>query len=77
MLIVCKFGNTNLQEPIVSCVFNRDARGSHSSFANCKYIENKNTLMPLPHLEHKVMVLKTETVRELKKGLLLEFFSCF
>ena len=30
--------------------------------------------MPLPHLEPKVMVLKTETMRELKKGPLLDFF---
>ena len=30
--------------------------------------------MSLPHLEQKILVLKTETVIELKKGLFYDFF---
>ena len=30
--------------------------------------------MPLPHLEQKILVLKTETIIELKKGLFYDFF---
>ena len=33
--------------------------------------------MPLPHLEQKILVLKTETIIELKKGLFYDFFPIF